>query len=169
MGDDEDRYLVVDGRRWRRTDPAIPETLRKELVAELMAARRAVGAAEDDDARATARAHVDAAKRALGERGLPWWEVPGPSDRRARLRATVLTLARHRHPRTICPSDAARAAGGAGWRGWMQESRDCVRDLAADGVVVLLQRGEAIDPHAGWKGPIRVRLEVPDDPQAGGP
>jgi hypothetical protein len=36
------RYLVVSGRRWRVTDPAIPEALRKELVDELMTARRLV-------------------------------------------------------------------------------------------------------------------------------
>lgn len=31
---------MVDGRRWRATDPSIPEPLRQELVNELMAARR---------------------------------------------------------------------------------------------------------------------------------
>ena len=36
------RYIVVDGRRWRATDPAIPESLRRQLVDELMDARRAV-------------------------------------------------------------------------------------------------------------------------------
>jgi hypothetical protein len=25
VADEDDRYFVVDGRRWRRTDPAIPE------------------------------------------------------------------------------------------------------------------------------------------------
>lgn len=37
---DEDRYLVVDGRKWRRTAPGIPAALERELVAEVMAARR---------------------------------------------------------------------------------------------------------------------------------
>src|SRR5688500_18898006 len=37
-----DRYLLIEGRRWRRSDPNIPESLRVELVGELMAARRAV-------------------------------------------------------------------------------------------------------------------------------
>ncbi|MBE7162693.1 MAG: DUF3253 domain-containing protein, partial [Williamsia herbipolensis] len=36
------RYVVIDGRRWRATDPGVPDRLAKELVAELMAARRAV-------------------------------------------------------------------------------------------------------------------------------
>ena len=71
------RYLIIDGRRWRATDPSIPEERRKELVAELMSARRAVGAAKragDEEAERAARDRVHAAKVALGERGEPWWE-----------------------------------------------------------------------------------------------
>ncbi|MCW2621243.1 MAG: hypothetical protein JWL64_845, partial [Frankiales bacterium] len=63
---DDGRYLIVDGRRWRATDPAIPDALRKELVAELMSARRGV---RDDPAEA--RPRVQDAKIALGERGEP--------------------------------------------------------------------------------------------------
>jgi uncharacterized protein len=71
------RYIIVDGRRWRATDPSIPEERRKELVSELMSARRAVAAAKragDDEAERAARKRVHAAKVALGERGKPWWE-----------------------------------------------------------------------------------------------
>ena len=70
-------YVVIDGRRWRATDPWIPEERRQELVNELMSARRAVGAAKkagDEDAERAARKRVHAAKVALGERGEPWWE-----------------------------------------------------------------------------------------------
>jgi hypothetical protein len=70
-------YVIIDGRRWRATDPSIPEERRRDLVAELMAARRAVGAAkreDDGEAEKAARARVHAAKVALGERGEPWWE-----------------------------------------------------------------------------------------------
>lgn len=70
------RYLVVRGRLWRRTDPELGEEERGRLTRELMAARRAKGAAMragDDDAREAARAAVDAAKHALGERGPVWW------------------------------------------------------------------------------------------------
>ncbi len=28
---DDGRYVVIDGRRWRATDPAIPEARRDEL------------------------------------------------------------------------------------------------------------------------------------------
>jgi uncharacterized protein len=71
------RYVIIDGRRWRATDPSIPEGRRKELVSELMSARRAVGAAKragDEEAERAARDRVHAAKIALGERGEPWWE-----------------------------------------------------------------------------------------------
>lgn len=70
-------HVIIDGRRWRATDPSIPEERRRELVHELMAARRAVGAAKranDADAERAARARVHAAKVALGERGPKWWE-----------------------------------------------------------------------------------------------
>lgn len=72
-------YVVIDGRRWRATDPALPEERRQELVDELMTARRAVGAAkraQDPDAERAARARVHAAKVGLGERGPKWWERP---------------------------------------------------------------------------------------------
>ncbi len=71
------RYIVVDGRRWRKSDPSLGEERRKELVSELMSARRAVGAAKksgDDEAMKAARKRVHEAKVALGERGKPWWE-----------------------------------------------------------------------------------------------
>jgi hypothetical protein len=55
------------------SDPALPPDRRQALVRELMAARRAVRDREPD-----ARARVDAAKRALGERGPPWWDNGAP-------------------------------------------------------------------------------------------
>ncbi len=74
---EDGRYLIVNGRRWRASDPALSEERRAELVSELMSARRAVGAAkraEDARAEKAARARVHAAKTALGERGAPWWQ-----------------------------------------------------------------------------------------------
>ena len=76
---DDGRYVIIDGRRWRATDPSIPEERRKELVGELMSARRDVAAAKrksDPAAETAARDRVHAAKVALGERGDPWWERP---------------------------------------------------------------------------------------------
>ena len=83
------RYVVIDGRRWRATDPDIPEDVAAELRKALMAARRAVGVAlraQDPQAERAARDGVQAAKVALGERGTPWWEQP-PAERRARWEA----------------------------------------------------------------------------------
>ena len=79
------RYLVVRGRLWRRADPALAEAERAALVARLMAARRAVGVAKragDATALAHARGTVDAAKRALGERGPVWWSDGAPDENR---------------------------------------------------------------------------------------
>jgi hypothetical protein len=75
--EDDERWIVIDGRRWRRTDPSIPEERRKALVSELMSARSAVGHAKrkgDATAERAARDRVHAAKVALGERGPKWWD-----------------------------------------------------------------------------------------------
>jgi hypothetical protein len=72
---EDGHFVVISGRRWRATDPAIPEDVAAVLRRTLMAARRDVGTAlrEGRDP-ASARARVHAAKVALGERGTPWWE-----------------------------------------------------------------------------------------------
>jgi hypothetical protein len=70
-------YVIIDGRRWRATNPNLAPEVRQQLVHELMDARRAVGAAlraKDESAEKTARARVNAAKVGLGERGPKWWE-----------------------------------------------------------------------------------------------
>ncbi len=75
------RYLVVRGRLWRRADPGLRDNVRRTLVAELMAARRAVRtalAAGNPKTLAATRARVDAAKVALGERGPVWWTDGAP-------------------------------------------------------------------------------------------
>jgi hypothetical protein len=75
------RYVVVEGRLWRSSDPRLPADRRQALVDELMAARRAVRTAlqaEDPQALKTARSRVQSAKEALGERGQPWWDDGAP-------------------------------------------------------------------------------------------
>jgi uncharacterized protein len=80
---DDGHFVVINGRRWRATDPAIPEEVGAVLRKALMAARRDVGtllrAGEDPK---PARARVQAAKVALGERGTPWWEQTMDERRR---------------------------------------------------------------------------------------
>ena len=85
------RYFVVRGRLWRRSDPSLSEERRSALVAELMQARRAVGVAlrkADKDALAEARAGVDLAKVALGERGPVWWHDGTPDLNRRMVAGT---------------------------------------------------------------------------------
>ena len=79
------RYFVVKGRLWRMSNPALAPEHRQQLVDRLMTARRKVGAARktgDEEAERAARATVDEVKRALGERGLPWWNDGAPDFNR---------------------------------------------------------------------------------------
>ena len=82
------RYIVIDGRRWRATDPDIPEARRDELTRALMAWRREVRRTRGTEQEAASRAGVQAAKVALGERGTPWWEQ-SEEERQARWTAEV--------------------------------------------------------------------------------
>lgn len=77
-------YVIIDGRKWRATNPNLPEDVRQKWVDELMSARRAVGAAKkanDQEAEAKARDRVQTAKEALGERGPKWWEEAEGKDK----------------------------------------------------------------------------------------
>ena len=77
------RYLIVQGRLWRKSNPGLPDAERERLVKELMEARRAVKDAKGEPAMtANARRRVDAAKVALGERGPVWWEDGAPDYNR---------------------------------------------------------------------------------------
>jgi hypothetical protein len=85
------RYIVVDGRLWRRADPRLSDDEREALVRRLMHARRSVRAAlsaHNPQAEMLARAQVHDAKRRLGERGPVWWHDGAP-DLSRRLAATT--------------------------------------------------------------------------------
>ena len=72
---EDGHFVIISGRRWRATDPSLPEDVAARLRRALMAARRDVGAAlRAGQDPAPARVRVQAAKVALGERGVPWWE-----------------------------------------------------------------------------------------------
>jgi hypothetical protein len=81
------RYIVVRGRLWRTSNPALRPEERQGLVDRLMRARRAVRSTDPDE-KAAARAEVDAAKRGLGERGPVWWDDGAPDYNRHMARNT---------------------------------------------------------------------------------
>ncbi|USQ75627.1 2-polyprenylphenol hydroxylase [Ornithinimicrobium cryptoxanthini] len=88
----DERWLVVDGRRWRRQDPALPPKVAQRLLSHLGRGRssvRALRLADQDPA--PARRRVDLAKHGLGERGTPWWEQDA-DERRARWEAALEEL-----------------------------------------------------------------------------
>ena len=85
------RYFIVRGRLWRTSNPALEPDVRAALVSDLMQARRAMGLARRAGERVAgtaAKAAVDAAKRALGERGPPWWSDGAPDLNRHLARTT---------------------------------------------------------------------------------
>lgn len=91
---DSERWLVIDGRRWRRTDPSLPDDVVAALKSHLGRGRSAVGAAKrrgDDEAVAAARERVGLAKHGLGERGPQWWDEP-EADRLARAEEALRRL-----------------------------------------------------------------------------
>ena len=146
-------YLIIKGRRWRASDPGIPPKLRQELVDELMAARRAVKSRQDD-----ARARVNDAKIALGERGQPWWDKREPTAFDERISATIRALLRKRANSSICPSEVARVVCGDGdaWRESMGEVRRVAAEMASRGELTATQKGMAVEAENA-RGPIRLR------------
>lgn len=79
------RYFIVRGRLWRMSNPALTPEVKQHWVDKLMQARRKVGMAlkaHDSEDEKAARASVDKAKRALGERGPVWWSDNAPDFNR---------------------------------------------------------------------------------------
>ncbi|WP_082960658.1 DUF3253 domain-containing protein [Mycobacterium sp. E1319] len=82
----------------------------------------------------------------------------GDGPLRSRLTSSIRALAAHRgRQSSICPSDAARAVGGADWRSLMDDARDAARHLARAGEVEIVQRGRVLEPDGDWRGAVRIR------------
>ena len=89
----DERWLVVNGRRWRRQDPSLPDEVRTALLSHLGRGRAGVRAAGGDAVTLQAtRRRTHLAKQGLGERGAPWWDQ-SPEEREARWRAALEELA----------------------------------------------------------------------------
>lgn len=74
------------------------------------------------------------------------------------LEKEILALLDRRAPKTICPSDVARAVGTeAGWRLLMDPVRAAAQRLVEAGELEVTQRGEVVDGRSA-RGPIRLRL-----------
>lgn len=167
------RYVVVRGRLWRATNPALPEEERVRWTKALMDARRAVAAAkraDDEAAERRARRGVQRAKVALGERGAVWWSDGAPDYNRRlarntpyaawfeeteRWEETILAMLDERDS-SICPSEVGRRRKPEHWRAEMEAVRDAARRLARRGTVAITQRGKALDPDGEFRGPIRI-------------
>jgi Protein of unknown function (DUF3253) len=74
------------------------------------------------------------------------------------LRTTLLGLLNQRGPgKTICPSEVARALSPEDWRELMPTVREIGVELAAEGQIVVRQRGQVVNPKTA-RGPIRYGL-----------
>jgi hypothetical protein len=86
--------------------------------------------------------------------------------------AIILDLVRARGAgETICPSEAARRLAAdaptsdpdpAAWRALMSGVRAAAARFREQGLIVVTQRGRAVDP-LDAKGPIRLGLPSPED------
>ena len=70
---------------------------------------------------------------------------------------TILKLAAARAPKTICPSEVARALSPEDWRPHMPAVREAAQRLVDAKQIVCTQRGKPVDPTTA-RGPIRLAL-----------
>lgn len=105
-------FVVIKGRKWRATDPLVPDDVGARLRQHLMSARRAVRSATsagDASAERAARARVQRAKVALGERGTPGGSSPTGSAVGAGRRDSRAST-----PGSTAEARSGRPAGAAG-------------------------------------------------------
>jgi hypothetical protein len=79
-------------------------------------------------------------------------------------REAVLRLTRTRGPmKTVCPSEVARQMVPGDWRTQMDAVRAAARELAAEGLIEFLQRGQPVDPRT-VRGAIRLCCRQQNSP-----
>ncbi len=177
------RYRVVNGRLQRCPNPALDEIENAGLQRELMLAREALQQARNTEVDLTPlRRRINQTRRKLGLRGRVWWigdstdyhrkpvvdtpyanwyaAIPKSGQRPTSnaIRDELLRQAQARYPKTICPSEVARAFSSdeSEWRSLMETVREQARLMAAQGSIDVVQRG-VVSATAGWYGPVRFR------------
>lgn len=144
-------YIIVNGRRWRTSDPSIPDALRAELVAELMRARREVRTRGD-----AARPCVhDAKARPRRPRRRPRTSRHPSQLRNPTPRRTTSQSLHRRSPPTLPPGltttrkgsfghcDEAKgmacgvSVDAPGFRAWVQDVSEWVAACCFDGGTCL--------------------------------
>jgi hypothetical protein len=78
--------------------------------------------------------------------------------------AEILRQTTERGPaKSICPSEVARALAAEedAWRRLLGPVRATAIRLAREGQVEVLRKGKPVDPEAGIRGVIRLRIATP--------
>ncbi|WKN45386.1 DUF3253 domain-containing protein [Tunicatimonas pelagia] len=84
------------------------------------------------------------------------------SNREKRIKSLILQMTdERRHDKTICPSEVARKILDNDWRTLMPIVRDIADQLAADGQIIITQKGKRIDSAKEAIGPIRLSTKCP--------
>ena len=145
---EDGRHLVIRGRRWRASDPALPEPLADALRSELGRARSVLRTARDPSEVALWRDRVQLAKEGLGERGTPWWQMM-ETDRRRRARERLLALRGVEAPCTERP-DADRKAPMPRSLAPGQRSRIRILDVETGQDVIVHDSAEVLYEAPNW-------------------
>lgn len=76
----------------------------------------------------------------------------------AKIQRAIYGIARERGPeQSLCPADAARKLSPFNWRALMPQVIGAAKRMAANGEIIITQRGKPVDPEK-VKGVIRLRL-----------
>ncbi len=80
-----------------------------------------------------------------------------PSSEKKRIALGILAILQKRgDPKSICPSEVARALYPENWRDAMPWVREVGVTLRNEGKIQITQKGEVIHGNT-WKGPIRFK------------
>ena len=85
-------------------------------------------------------------------------EAISASDRD--IRESILEHVKQRgSEKTVCPSEVARAIGGAEWRDLMPQIRLVAAELVDEGLIRVTRQGVDVDPYNPG-GPIRLSIRL---------